>query len=250
MNGNSREMEGSAVDFQWSDDGSKARFAAYVEELTRCLGHADRVAPFRSYCTGLLLPGARKSVEPMAARLRPDRTSSDFYTSPASRDLAPDGAAWRLSAKTRAHAGRRETERLCIVLPETVADHLLEVDPAPPHHNVDWRMGAGLHHRRQLRLLGLCQLRNRTGRIELLQVLRPFRDESMHPVAQALAIHAANGGRIGTVHSVVTRRDREQSSNLIGIARSARHGPRPGPHHNLFAKGSSTSTPLSPADFP
>jgi SRSO17 transposase len=40
------------------------------------LGHADRVAPLRSYCTGLLLPGDRKSVEPMAARLRPDRTSA------------------------------------------------------------------------------------------------------------------------------------------------------------------------------
>jgi SRSO17 transposase len=32
----------------------------------------DRVAPFKEYCTGLLLPGERKSVEPMAARLAPD----------------------------------------------------------------------------------------------------------------------------------------------------------------------------------
>jgi SRSO17 transposase len=30
----------------------------------------------RSYGTGLLLPGDRKSVEPMAARLRPERTSA------------------------------------------------------------------------------------------------------------------------------------------------------------------------------
>lgn len=52
-------------------DGSESRFAAYVEGLTAALGHADRAAPFRSYCTGLLLPGARKSVEPMAARLTP-----------------------------------------------------------------------------------------------------------------------------------------------------------------------------------
>jgi SRSO17 transposase len=68
------------MDLQWSDEGSDARFAAYVEELSRALGHADRVAPFRSYCTGLLLPGARKSVEPMAARLRPDRTSAEHQS--------------------------------------------------------------------------------------------------------------------------------------------------------------------------
>ncbi len=44
--------------------------------FSACLGHADRVGPFRSYCTGLLLPGDRKSVEPMAARLCPERTSA------------------------------------------------------------------------------------------------------------------------------------------------------------------------------
>jgi len=37
------------------------------------LGHADRAAPFRSYCAGLLLPGDRKSVEPMAVRVQPGR---------------------------------------------------------------------------------------------------------------------------------------------------------------------------------
>ncbi len=68
------------MDLQWSDAGSEARFASYVEALSGCLGHADRVAPFQSYCTGLLLPGARKSVEPMAARLRPDRTSAEHQS--------------------------------------------------------------------------------------------------------------------------------------------------------------------------
>ena len=52
---------------------SESRLLAYVEALTRSLGHADRATPFRSYCTGLLLPGARKSVEPMAARVEPGR---------------------------------------------------------------------------------------------------------------------------------------------------------------------------------
>ncbi len=56
--------------------GSESRFAAYVEAITSALGHADRVVPFRSYCAGLLLPGDRKSVEPMAARVQPGRVQA------------------------------------------------------------------------------------------------------------------------------------------------------------------------------
>ena len=47
------------------------RFAAYIEGLANAAGHADRRTPLKNYCTGLLLPGERKSVEPMAARLAP-----------------------------------------------------------------------------------------------------------------------------------------------------------------------------------
>ena len=48
------------------------RFAAYIESLAQAAGHADRSVPLKNYCTGLLLPGERKSVEPMAARVSPD----------------------------------------------------------------------------------------------------------------------------------------------------------------------------------
>src|SRR5580698_5143128 len=48
------------------------RFAAYLDSLAQAAEHADRVEPLKSYCKGLLLPGERKSVEPMAARLAPD----------------------------------------------------------------------------------------------------------------------------------------------------------------------------------
>jgi SRSO17 transposase len=47
------------------------RFEEYLEHLTRCAGHADRVVPMGNYAKGLLLPLERKSVEPMAARLAP-----------------------------------------------------------------------------------------------------------------------------------------------------------------------------------
>ncbi len=48
------------------------RLAAYLNSLAQAAGHADREEPLKAYCTGLLLPGERKSVEPMAARLAPD----------------------------------------------------------------------------------------------------------------------------------------------------------------------------------
>jgi SRSO17 transposase len=52
---------------------SESRFASYVERVGAVLGHADRRTPFRSYCAGLILPGERKSVEPIAARVEPRR---------------------------------------------------------------------------------------------------------------------------------------------------------------------------------
>src|ERR1019366_9735663 len=64
------------VGLESSAGGSESRFAAYVEAITSALGHADRTAPFRSYCAGLLLPGDRKSVEPMAARVQPGRVQA------------------------------------------------------------------------------------------------------------------------------------------------------------------------------
>jgi len=47
------------------------RFATYVDRLAATLGHRDRHAPLRAYVTGLCLPGDRKSIEPMAARVDP-----------------------------------------------------------------------------------------------------------------------------------------------------------------------------------
>jgi SRSO17 transposase len=49
------------------------RFEEYVGRLEQVIGHADRHGPLRAYLSGLLLPGERKSVEPMAARIEPRR---------------------------------------------------------------------------------------------------------------------------------------------------------------------------------
>jgi SRSO17 transposase len=48
------------------------RLTSYLDRLAEAAGHVDRAAPLKLYCTGLLLPGVRKSVEPMAARLAPE----------------------------------------------------------------------------------------------------------------------------------------------------------------------------------
>jgi SRSO17 transposase len=42
-----------------------------MDGLAIAAGHEDRHAPLKNYCKGLLLPGERKSIEPMAARLDP-----------------------------------------------------------------------------------------------------------------------------------------------------------------------------------
>ncbi len=58
---------------------SEARFAAYVEDLSTALGHADRTGPLRDYCLGLELcrklgddDGWRRRIE---AGVEPARTS-------------------------------------------------------------------------------------------------------------------------------------------------------------------------------
>src|SRR5580765_2265424 len=63
-----------------SGQTSRARFAAYVEKLTEVIGHADRAGPLRDYCTGLMMPCERKSVEPMAAVTAPARVAAQHQS--------------------------------------------------------------------------------------------------------------------------------------------------------------------------
>jgi len=67
----------------WVFNGAKdieSRFSRYVEELVSVIGHADRAGPFHDYCTGLVMPGERKSVEPMAAKAAPGRTAAQHQS--------------------------------------------------------------------------------------------------------------------------------------------------------------------------
>lgn len=59
---------------------SEQRFEGYIDALAIVIGHADRRAPLTAYCTGLLLPGERKSVEPMAAVTAPARVAAQHQS--------------------------------------------------------------------------------------------------------------------------------------------------------------------------
>jgi SRSO17 transposase len=63
-----------------SANASEARFEAYVEGLVSVIGHKDRAGPLRDYCVGLVMPGERKSVEPMAAVTAPARTAAQHQS--------------------------------------------------------------------------------------------------------------------------------------------------------------------------
>ena len=59
---------------------SEARFVGYIESLAEVLGYVDRAGPLKDYCTGLLMPGERKSVEPIASVVAPWRVWAEHQS--------------------------------------------------------------------------------------------------------------------------------------------------------------------------
>jgi SRSO17 transposase len=57
-------------------DHPEDAFDGYVGRLASVMGHACRVRALKEYCTGLLVAEGRKSVEPLAAAIRPDRVAA------------------------------------------------------------------------------------------------------------------------------------------------------------------------------
>ncbi len=57
-------------------DTSTARFQAYMAGLGETMGRAKRAEQMAEYCSGLLMPLERKSVEPIAAMTAPDKCSA------------------------------------------------------------------------------------------------------------------------------------------------------------------------------
>ncbi len=61
-------------------EGAESRFARFIGGLTSVIGHADRAKPLHDYCTGLVMPCERKSVEPMAAVTAPARVGAQHQS--------------------------------------------------------------------------------------------------------------------------------------------------------------------------
>jgi len=78
------------------------RFRTYVERLTAALGHQDRHGPLRDYVTGLCVPGERKSIEPMAARVDPRHVRARHQSMPhfIANAAWDDGAVLRVARET------------------------------------------------------------------------------------------------------------------------------------------------------
>ena len=51
--------------------GDLTKLGVYLSYLCKGLGHADRHSSLREYCSGLMLPIERKSIEPLAACAAP-----------------------------------------------------------------------------------------------------------------------------------------------------------------------------------
>src|SRR5882724_8503632 len=79
MEANPTETRGLGMGLHGAKD-IELRFSRYVDGLVGVIGHADRAGPFRDYCTGLMMPGERKSVEPMAAITAPGRTAAQHQS--------------------------------------------------------------------------------------------------------------------------------------------------------------------------
>jgi SRSO17 transposase len=71
-------MRGSEglVDRNALDAGREGRSGEFVDWMSSIFGYADRIAPLRSFCAGLILPGERKGVAPIAAHVEPGRVEA------------------------------------------------------------------------------------------------------------------------------------------------------------------------------
>jgi SRSO17 transposase len=77
------------------------RFGDYLEHLALAVGHEDRHAPLHAYLVGLCLPGERKSIEPIAARVDPQHVSARHQSLHHFVTLAPweDRALLRIACR-------------------------------------------------------------------------------------------------------------------------------------------------------
>ena len=105
-----------------------------------------------------------------------------------------------------------------------LGDQRLQVGAAPARQVAQAsRSGSCLDDPVQLGLLLRRQPPRVARRGPVHQARRPLGVEPVHPVAQCLAVHAADPRRVRTAHPFVDRSDRQQPTRLIRIISIPRH---------------------------
>jgi len=97
---------------------------------------------------------------------------------------------------------------LVIIDTKAILDDALEIDPPPAHDAVFFPVGAGFDNRSQLLLLCWRQARRRPFRPIIEQPVGAVPIETMHPIAQSLAVHPANARGVAAAHAIDNRRQR------------------------------------------
>src|SRR5580700_9364409 len=104
---------------------------------------------------------------------------------------------------------------------EPFGNDTLEIDAPPPDDAISFTVRAGLNDLRKLSQLFFRQARLGTFRPVVDEALWPRSVEAMNPVAQRLAIHAADLRRRRSVHSIANRRQRQKTTGLADVLRPA-----------------------------
>src|SRR3954453_14497495 len=65
---------------QGSQSSEERKFDEYVDAIAAAMNHPQQKERLHGYCSGLLLPGERKSMEPIAAHLDPDRVQAMHHS--------------------------------------------------------------------------------------------------------------------------------------------------------------------------
>src|SRR5271163_5217121 len=109
---------------------------------------------------------------------------------------------------------------------EPFGNDTLEIDAPPPDDAIFLTVRAGLDDLRKLSQLFLRQARLGTFRPVVDEALRPRSVEAMNPVAQRLAVHAADLRRRASVHPVPDRRQRQKPPALVDVLRTTGKPPK------------------------
>src|SRR5713101_1785568 len=107
------------------------------------------------------------------------------------------------------------------------AKNPLEIHAAPARNPILLRIGASFHETPQFLFLLQRKLRWAARGCGVDQAFSALVIETMHPIAQRLAIHAADARRLFAVHSVVNRSQGQEATRLVGVLRRSRQTAQP-----------------------